>query len=66
MLCRSAVEQAVAEFLATKGYAPYASHICKAFAGAQYPESEWIGALGSMPDAALAELVQAARRETRE
>ena len=40
VLRRSPVEQAVAEFLATKGYAPYASHICKAFVGAQYPESE--------------------------
>ena len=61
---RSPTEQAVQQFLATKGYAQYALHICRAFAGAQYPESEWVGALQQMPDSALAELVAAAQRET--
>lgn len=50
--------------MAGKGYAQYAGHICKAFAGAHYPESEWVGALQQMPDTALAELVAAAKRET--
>ena len=57
-------EQGVRQFLAAKGYAQYARHICKAFGGAQYPESEWVTALQQMPDTALAELVAAAKRET--
>lgn len=60
----TAAEQGVQHYLGSKGYAQYAGHICKAFAGAQYPEAEWVAALQQMPDTALAELVAAAKRET--
>ena len=62
--CRTPAEQGVQQFLAGKGYAQYARHICRAFAGAQYPEAEWVAALQQMPESSLVELVAAAQRET--
>ena len=61
---RTPAEQGVQQFLAGKGYAQYARHICKAFAGAQYPEAEWVAALQQMPESSLVELVAAAQRAT--
>jgi hypothetical protein len=57
------MEALVGSFLRDRGFGPYAAHICAAFRGAQYPESDWLLALEAMPPQALHELVQAAANE---